>query len=480
MSVVQPAVKRSAADDQLASLGQLIWDYVELVVIITAAIVGPAGVALVVGLPWLIAMVCVAVFMTIVIVLFGTLLLRLHQHGGARRRRRNFVRQWPDFCDRLGWSQRLQVHAGVRRPEETPAQVPDLVAFEADDRGAQLIIKPLSSQPRAKWPTMADALARDRGYPHQRWFEPHVGHLQIDLISTELPTIVHYSDQLHVRGEWDRIPIAIDAAGQLVCWTVSEVPHLLVGGTTQGGKGSVIRCVMMHCLQTGWQVIPLNPKGSGEFGWSEDLGVPVVTEIAKAAQVMKWVELEMARRQRIVGKAKVNNRTRLPNPDDLPPLMLIVDEGSALLTPNKANKEMAKQQLLVADVLTRVAMQGRSVGLHLLLAAQRPDVQHLGPAGGQLRMNMDARIAVCDVDGDGKRMMFDNDDPDILRNLNGTKGRAVITKLSAGSNDIFPAQVIYADEEDLNDNPPTPMVTQLAGSGMPLVSAGRLADEEDG
>ena len=259
MSVVQPVARRSPADDQLANIGRLIWDYIELVGIITIMAVGPGGVALAFGVPWVGAVAMIGVAYVIVIFVFGGLLTKLHRHGGARRRRRNFVRSWPDFCDRLGWSQRLQVHAGIRRPEEVPpAQVPDLVDFDSTEHGAVLIVKPLSSQPRSKWPAMADAVARDRGYPHQRWDEPHVGHLRIDLIASELPEIVHFSEHLHLRDEWDRIPLAIDAAGNLVYWVPSEVPHVLVGGVTRGGKGSVIRQIMTHGLRTGWQLVTIN------------------------------------------------------------------------------------------------------------------------------------------------------------------------------------------------------------------------------
>ena len=148
---------------------------------------------------------------------------------------------------------------------------------------------------------------------------------------------------------------------------------------------------------------------------------------------------------------------------------VVVDEGSSLLTPNKASKEMAGVQLQIGDRLTRISMAGRAVGVHLLLAAQRPDVQNLGPSGGQLRMNMDVRAAVCSIDGDGKRMMFDGlDDPDILRTLDGTKGRTVLAKLQAGSMDAFPAQTIYQNETDLLDAPPKVRVLQLGAHQRPL------------
>ena len=473
MGVVQPTEQRSIFEEVAFELARLGFDFIEFVGLVLIVAAGAMATTWYLGLPYLVGVVALGVALVILVVVGGSPLIKLHRLGRVRRRRRNFYRKWPDFCDRLGWSERLSVHAGSERADEKPAQVPDLLLFQRDEYGAVLELKPLSSQPRDKWPKMADALARDRGYPHQRWSEPRPGVLRIELIASELPQRVEYSPALHDREAWDEIVVAVDASGQVVCWKPSEVPHMLVGGVTQGGKGSVLRQIMVHGLRTGWQFITINPKESGEFGWASALDVPVITDIETAARVVKWLLHEMKRRQRIVSAARVNNWMRLPDPSVIIPLGVVVDEGTSLLTPNKANKKMADMQLMIGDGLYRVTMQGRAVGLHVVIAAQRPDANNLGPSGGALRMNLDARVAVCNVDGDGRRMMFDGlDDPDILRTLDGTKGRAVLAKLQAGNIDAFPGQVVYADEEDLNDRPPRVKVTQLAAPSMPLVSAG--------
>ena len=71
------------------------------------------------------------------------------------------------------------------------------------------------------------------------------------------------------------------------------------------------------------------------------------------------------------------------------------------------------------------------------------------PAGGQLRNNLDARIAVGKLDRDGVLMMFGSGvDPEVRLELNGVKGRALVAHLSAGAPDLSVAQIYFVDEDD--------------------------------
>jgi len=380
---------------------------------------------------------------------------------------KSFIRSWPETCDELGWSSYLQDHH--QTTELRTGHYPDLVDFEGlpELPGFAVTLRPLPSQDREKWATMADQLARYAEAPYQDFEEPSPGVLRITVGFTPIAKRIDYDMAEHASLDWDLIPIGFDGKGSLRHWKVSDIPHALVGGSTKGGKGSVLRMAAIHSLLTGWRLVVVNTKGSGEFGWLKRFGVPLLTEIEEVRDYVVAIEKERRERQVIVEAHNVNDWTRLPPELQEPPIMILVDEAASLLTASKSNKEVKAVQDEISYLLTRIAQQGRSAGVHLMLATQRPDSSSLGPEGGQFRNNLDARIGVCSLDADGLRMMFGSagSDPDIKNGLDGTKGRALATKLTADEFDTYQLQVLYADEEDLNRTDIPVKLPQMLASG---------------
>ena len=469
MSVVQPTHKRGVLEELGFRTLFVCGDYRELVGLLTlfllAVVATGSAFGHLVNLALVGACGVGAFYIRPTLIDFGV-------RGNRRRRRNQFHREWAQLCDLLGWSEALKTHASGKTDDSIkPAKVPDLVRWGSTEFGVWLIIKPLSSQTRDKWPQMADALAREKGYPHQQWSEPNAGLLRIELIGSELPSMVAFDESQHVSDAWDEAPVAVDPAGRLIKWIISQVPHLLVAGSTNGGKGSLLKLIIRHCLTTGWWVVAANPKGSGEFGWAKYLDVPVLRNIDDIEKVTGWLAEEMRRRQQIVEANDAADWTELPPNLRWPPIMLVFDEASSAMMINKADKKMAESQNSVAGNMAVFSMQARAVGIHLLVVAQRPDTQNLGPAGGLFRSNVDARAAVCNLDADGLKMMFGTLDPDIPRHLDGTKGRALFARLDSNGFDVYPGQVFWLSTEELKNNPPPVAITQLAAHNQPLFYA---------
>ena len=361
--------------------------------------------------------------------------------GNRRHSAWLFRYRWPATATRLGWVQTY----------ETGKHIPKLSKVVSTDDKLTVICKPLAKQPRESWPTMAEQLRRDIGASAATAVEDKPGILKMELALHPLPNVVPFDLEDAASSFEDGFKFGRRVTGGEVLWKPAEVPHLLVSGATQGGKGGVLRLAAVQALSSGWDVLVANPKMSGEFGWIKQHYVKVVADLDDILGVVRGLFDEVQRRQRLVDEANVASWVKLDNRQGLgwKPKLFIVDEAAVLLTPNKANKEMAAKQTEIGDLLARMAMIGRAVGVHLILATQRPDASSLGPAGGPLRNNIEGRIVVCTMDTDGLRMMFGSSiDGDTRLALDGTKGRALSTKTTAGDNSIEPFQVYLLDEDD--------------------------------
>ncbi len=129
--------------------------------------------------------------------------------------------------------------------------------------------------------------------------------------------------------------------------------------------------------------------------------------------------------------------------------LIVVDETPTLLM-GKTDKDLREN---IAVALNTIAAMGRSAGIHLAIAAQRPDTQALGPYGGQLRNNITSRIAIGTLDQQGRQMLFGTLDPDMIRTLDSTPGRALATQTNNHiTNHVMAAQVAYINQQELKES----------------------------
>ena len=178
---------------------------------------------------------------------------------------------------------------------------------------------------------------------------------------------------------------------------LSRMPHLLIAGATGSGKSVALNCVVCSILYKAGpdevRFIMIDPKRL-ELGLYADiphLMAPIVTDPKQAANALNWAVGEMEQRYRTLARAGVRNigqynKLVTENPDEsetgpLPYIVVIVDElADLMLTTGKE----------VETAVTRLAQMARAIGIHLILATQRPSVDVIT---GLIKANFPSRIS---------------------------------------------------------------------------------------
>ena len=181
---------------------------------------------------------------------------------------------------------------------------------------------------------------------------------------------------------------------------LSRMPHLLIAGATGSGKSVAANCIVTSILYRASpqevKFIMIDPKRL-ELGLYEDIPhllTPIVTSPKKAANALNWAVREMERRYQLLARAGVRNLVQYNRyvsslgPDEneeefepLPLIVIVVDELADLMM--TAGKE-------VEASLTRLAQMARAIGIHLVLATQRPSVDVIT---GLIKANFPCRIS---------------------------------------------------------------------------------------
>ncbi|ACO32648.1 DNA translocase FtsK [Acidobacterium capsulatum] len=191
-----------------------------------------------------------------------------------------------------------------------------------------------------------------------------------------------------------------DINGQLVTSDLATMPHVLIAGSTGSGKSVAINAMIMSVLfkATPDQVrlILVDPKRV-ELGMYEGiphLFTPIITEPKMAANALRNAVREMERRLKLLASRSVRNLDQYnklfdnpslfeddPEQKPLPYIMIIIDELADLMMLDKANVE---------EAITRLAQMARAVGIHLVLATQRPSVDVIT---GLIKANVPSRLS---------------------------------------------------------------------------------------
>ncbi len=203
----------------------------------------------------------------------------------------------------------------------------------------------------------------------------------------------------------DKIIMALgkDISGEPFAMDLAKAPHLMIAGQTGSGKSVCINALMASMLLSKTpdelRMILVDPKAV-ELKMYENIPhllAPVITKPEVAIQALQWLCYEMDRRTEVLAKAKVRNLNGFNEkfdagllPEDVPDtdrghrmafIVVIIDEMADLMM--VAGKEIEKN-------VSRLAAKARAVGIHLVLATQRPSVKVIT---GNIKANLPTRIS---------------------------------------------------------------------------------------
>ncbi|MCX6639012.1 MAG: DNA translocase FtsK 4TM domain-containing protein [bacterium] len=226
------------------------------------------------------------------------------------------------------------------------------------------------------------------------------------------------------------VALGVDATGEPYISDLGRMPHLLVAGTTGSGKSvclhAIISSLLLRNLPDRVKLVIIDPKKL-EFSnyarlarhhlmTSEELDEEVITTPANAIRVLKGVELEMATRYDMLAGVGVRNieefnlavgKGNAVSPEGeplkpLPYLVVVIDELADLMM--IAAKE-------VEEPIARLAQMARAVGIHLIVATQRPSVDVIT---GVIKANFPARLAFQVASKTDSRTILDANGADTL------------------------------------------------------------------
>lgn len=221
--------------------------------------------------------------------------------------------------------------------------------------------------------------------------------IEIPNKSREMVTLRDIVDKQIFCESNAKLPIALGAlvSGEPIIADLTVTPHLLVAGATGSGKSVCVNSIICSLLlrRTPEQVrfIMIDPKmvELNIYNGIPHLLAPVITDSQKASLTLKWAISEMEARYRLLEKYGVRNissynkmvEERDSEYGSLPYIVIIIDEFADLMM--VARKE-------IEDSVSRLAAMSRAIGIHLLLATQRPSVDVIT---GIIKANFPSRIA---------------------------------------------------------------------------------------
>ncbi len=248
-----------------------------------------------------------------------------------------------------------------------------------------------------------------------------------------------------------------DASGEPLIADLTQMPHMLIAGTTGSGKSVCMNAIIMSFLYTRkpneLKLVLVDPKmvEMSQFKDIPHLMCPVITEMAKAAAILEWACKKMDERYELLAEAGVRDIAGYNNlewedlkerfhpqtpeeeariPRKLPYMVFVIDELADMMMTNKD----------VEGSIIRIAQKARAVGIHLILATQRPQANVVT---GLIKSNMPCRITFKVASGMDSRIVLDQKGGELLL------GQGDMLFLSPRTTKVARAQGTLVDDSEI-------------------------------
>jgi S-DNA-T family DNA segregation ATPase FtsK/SpoIIIE len=252
--------------------------------------------------------------------------------------------------------------------------------------------------------------------------------------------------------------LGVDVSGNYLVGDLADMPHVLIAGATGSGKSVCMNSLLAGLLMTRTpdqlRLILVDPK-IVEFTAFRDLPhlvVPVITDPKKVGLGLRWAITEMEKRYKLFAKCGVRNIKGFNNrvvakqgdlfgadeeeedavPETLPYIVVVIDELADL---------MMVAQAEIENYIARLAQLSRAVGIHMILATQRPSVNVIT---GTIKANFPARIAFQVAQKTDSRTILDAIGADKLL------GKGDMLYLAPSSSKLTRAQGAWTSDEEIN------------------------------
>ena len=297
--------------------------------------------------------------------------------------------------------------------------------------------------------------------------KPYIG-IETPNLHRQMVPLRDVLDSSEFRDTHATLPMALgkDISGKAVIVDLAKMPHLLVAGSTGSGKSVGVNTMILSLLYRvqpeDVKFIMIDPKVVELSVYNDipHLLTPVVTDMKKAANALRWCVDEMERRYQLLSALRVRNiegfnekideyeamGMPIPNPiwrpgdtmDATPPalkklsyIVVIVDEFADLMM-------VAGKQ--IEELIARLAQKARAIGIHLILATQRPSVDVIT---GLIKANIPSRIAFTVASKIDSRTILDQGGAEALL------GRGDMLYSGQGSSDLVRVHGAFMSDDEV-------------------------------
>ncbi len=250
-----------------------------------------------------------------------------------------------------------------------------------------------------------------------------------------------------------------DAGGAALVVDLAKAPHMLIAGTTGSGKSVCLNSIIVSLLMTKApdrvKLILVDPKmvEMSNFKDVPHLMCPIVTDMGRAEQILEWAVTKMDERYEMLSEAGVkhiesfnalgkeaiyarfqpsNEQEKAQIPTHLPYIVIIIDELADLMMTS------AKE---VEHHLSRLAQKSRAVGIHIVVATQRPEAKVVT---GLIKSNLPCRAAFRVASRMDSRIVLDQNGAEVLM------GQGDMLFLPPGSHKLVRSQGTYLEDGEVH------------------------------
>ncbi len=317
----------------------------------------------------------------------------------------------------------------------------------------------------SKITSLADDLAIALRVPSVRIVAPIPGKntvgIEVPNENRQVVRLREVIEEMGAKGKKAKIPLFLgkDVSGNPLIADLASLPHLLIAGRTGTGKSVCLNAIITSILMTRRpdevRMLLIDPKMVEMIGYGRlpHLMHPVVTDMRKAEAILAWAVDKMEERYTLLARAGVRHLTNYNEldreellervkpetpeeadaiPDHLPFIVIVADEMADLMM--TAGKDVEQH-------IIRLAQKSRAVGIHLILATQKPTVDVIT---GLIKSNLPARISFQVASRTDSRVVLDEMGADKLL------GNGDMLFLWPGTSTLLRGQGTYLSDDEIN------------------------------